>query len=117
MPGIDPFGQHLTALSSYQLAGGTPPYSCCSCRRAGADLRAEMGTSARPDLNPAFLNRQRERAALDGLLRGADGNQGAPDRADRRPEHVQYGYIGALVALTLALDDVEFLGAEADQSA
>ena len=27
----------------------------------------------------------------------------------------QYGYIGALVALTLALDDVEFLGAESDQ--
>jgi hypothetical protein len=27
----------------------------------------------------------------------------------------QYGYIGALVALTLTLDDVEFLGAEADQ--
>jgi 3-dehydroquinate dehydratase II len=27
----------------------------------------------------------------------------------------QYGYIGALVALTLALDDVEFLGAEEDQ--
>ena len=27
----------------------------------------------------------------------------------------QHGYIGALVALTLALDDVEFLGAEADQ--
>lgn len=24
--------------------------------------------SARPDLNPALLNRQRERAALDGLL-------------------------------------------------
>jgi 3-dehydroquinate dehydratase-2 len=28
----------------------------------------------------------------------------------------QYGYIGALVSLTLALDDVEFLGAEADKS-
>jgi 3-dehydroquinate dehydratase-2 len=27
----------------------------------------------------------------------------------------QYGYIGALVALTLALDDMEILGAEADQ--
>ena len=25
---------------------------------------------------------------------------------------IQYGYVGALVALTLALDDVEFLGAE-----
>ena len=24
----------------------------------------------------------------------------------------QYGYIGALVALTLSLDDLEFLGAE-----
>ncbi len=29
----------------------------------------------------------------------------------------KYGYIGALVALTLALDDPEFLGADEDQSA
>jgi hypothetical protein len=29
---------------------------------------------------------------------------------------IQYGYIGALVALTLDLDDVEFLGAEGQTS-
>ena len=29
----------------------------------------------------------------------------------------KYGYIGALVALTLSLDDMEFLGADEDQSA
>ena len=29
---------------------------------------------------------------------------------------IQYGYIGALAALTLALDDVDFLGAEGQTS-
>jgi len=29
----------------------------------------------------------------------------------------QYGYIGALVALTLSLDDMDFLGAEEGQQA
>jgi len=29
---------------------------------------------------------------------------------------IQHGYIGALLALTLALDDVEFMGAEGQTS-
>jgi AAA ATPase domain len=35
-----------------------------------------MGMSARPDLNPALLDRQRERAALDGLLGGVRSRRG-----------------------------------------
>jgi AAA ATPase domain len=49
-----------------------------SCGRAGADVRAEVVMSAQPELKPMLLNRQKERAALDGLLRDLrSGRSGA----------------------------------------
>ncbi len=44
--------------------------------RAGADVRAEMVMSAQPGLKPTLLNRQKERAALDRLLRDLRAGRG-----------------------------------------
>src|SRR6185312_8005622 len=46
------------------------------CRRAGAELRAEMGMTTRSEPVPALLDRQGERAVFDGLLQGLRSGRG-----------------------------------------
>ena len=72
--------------------------------------------SHRPSIEMHFSNPEAAPDAQRGAPVGPLRSWFSPYVTGKMTGLRQYGYIGALVALTLALDDVEFLGAEEQTS-